>query len=222
MFVYLVTNKVNGKKYVGQHSGLDLQKYWKKHAYRALASPTDRVRAIYSAIRKYGLENFEIKPLVIVGTKEDLNYYEIELIRVLKTKAPSGYNLTDGGDGVSNPSQETRQKMSESQTGKTQSEETKLKRSQSLRGQKRSEETKRRMSEAQMGNKNCLGRVESEETRQKKSKAHLGNKYALGAVRSPEYLKALSERFKGRKFTPEHRRKLSEAAKNRRKAIQIQ
>jgi group I intron endonuclease len=157
MFVYIVINKVNDKKYIGQHSGADIQKYWRKHVYRALASPTNRVRAIYSAIRKYGAENFEIKPLVIVGTKEDLNFYEKSLIKVFGTKSPGGYNLTDGGDGVANPSEESRRKMSESHLGKKQTEDTIKKRADKIKGLKRSEETKHKMSQAQIGNQNCLG-----------------------------------------------------------------
>jgi group I intron endonuclease len=215
MFVYLVSNKINGKKYVGQHSGPDLQRYWKKTIYRALRGSDDRVRSLYLAIRKYGPDNFEIKPLVIVGTREELNYYEIGMIRALNTKSPEGYNLTDGGDGIFNLSQESRQKMSESHTGKKQSEETKSKRIASLRGLKRSEETKLRMSQAQLGNKNCLGREVSKDTREKIAKKNLGNRSAVGAVRTPEYCAAISKRQQGRKFSDTTRARMSASAKKR-------
>jgi group I intron endonuclease len=216
MFIYLITNKINGKQYVGQHSGNNLQRYWNKHVNRALSNTSDSVRALYGAVQKYGPESFEIEPLILLKIKEQLDVYEKVFIQALNTKAPNGYNLTDGGDGVFNPSQETRLKMSQAQLGKRQSEETKLKRAEKLRGQKRTEETKKKMSDALLGNQNCLGRFESEETRRKKSVAHKGNKYAQGAFRSEEYRKKLSDIFKGRKFSDETRKKMSIAAKNRR------
>jgi group I intron endonuclease len=215
MFVYLVTNKINGKKYVGQHSGSNLQRYWDRHVRMALASPTDRVRAIYSAIRKYGADSFEIEPLLIVDTKEEMDFHEIDLIKRLNTKVPHGYNLTDGGDGVLNPSQESRQKMSDSHKGKKQSEETKRKRAEKLTGQKRSEETKKKMSLAQEGNQNGLGHVKSESARRKISEANMGNKNSVGAVRTPEYLIRLSKRSKGRTFSEDTKRKMSESASTR-------
>jgi group I intron endonuclease len=215
VFVYLITNEINGKGYVGQHSGTDLQKYWDKHKGRALSSTTDEVRALYFAVRKYGQENFKIEPLLIVKTKEEMDFHEIRLIREMGTKAPNGYNLTDGGEGVLNPSEESRRKMSDSHKGKKQSEETKIKRSEKLRGQKRTEETKKRMSLSQIGNQNFLGHTHSEETRKRLSEVNKGNKNAVGAIRTPEYLKALSDRFKGRVFSTETRRRMSVACHKR-------
>ena len=57
--------------------------------------------------------------------------------------------------------------------------------------------------------------VMNEETRQKISKALRGNKNGLGHPCSEEKKKKISEAQKGRKFTEEHRQKLSEAAKKR-------
>src|ERR1700689_4043923 len=144
MFVYLITNKVNGKKYVGQHSGNNLQKYWNITANRALANPGNR-RVLYRAVRKYGIENFEIKPLVIVDNKWEMDLYETGMIRALDLMNPDkGYNLTLGGEGTPGyrPSEETLQKLSDSHKGIFQSEETKQKRAAKIRGLKRSDETK--------------------------------------------------------------------------------
>jgi len=72
-------------------------------------------------------------------------------------------NMTDGGDGMSGwvPSDETKQKISESKTGKKinrtffpkLSEEHKEKIGNAHRGMKRSDETKRKISEGQKGKK---------------------------------------------------------------------
>jgi hypothetical protein len=208
MIVYLITNKINGKKYVGQTS-CSLEYRWKCH--KKISSGCLLMR---QAIKKYGEDNFDVKPIVITN-EEGANYYERQLIKIWNTKTPNGYNLTDGGEGVLNPSVETRQRMREAQLGNKQSEHTIAKRAKKLRGKIRTEETKLKMSQAQMGNQNSLGRVESEATRKKKSDVNLGNKNAAGAYRSPEYRKKLSDVQKGRKLTPEHKKKLSEAAKRR-------
>jgi hypothetical protein len=95
------------------------------------------------------------------------------------------HNRTDGGEGTSNPSQETREKMSKSSKGnthwlgKTHSIETKEKISQAKKGKNHpmfgktfSAETKAKMSEAHKGNTACLGKTHSTETKAKMSEAH--------------------------------------------------
>jgi group I intron endonuclease len=97
MEVYLVTNKVNGKQYVGQ-TVYTLKRRWSSHG-----SDVKRNRgphALVHAIVKYGKENFSIKTLRFCKTREELNSIEKHFIMKLKTKAPNGYNITDGGDGT--------------------------------------------------------------------------------------------------------------------------
>ena len=60
-------------------------------------------------------------------------------------------NLTDGGEGMSNPSKETRRKMSEARKGLAVSKETRRKLSEAHTGKTRSEETRRKISEARTG-----------------------------------------------------------------------
>lgn len=52
-------------------------------------------------------------------------------------------NMTDGGDGVSNPSEETRKKIALGQLGRKQSDETRLKRSVSHFGKKRPDQSEK-------------------------------------------------------------------------------
>ena len=216
MFIYLVTNRINGKQYIGQTTQ-SVESRWKGHLKKR---PSRHLLGL--AIEKYGSQNFDLRTLIQVGSKEDLNYYERGLISAFNTKAPHGYNLTDGGDGVPNPSNESRLKMSLSHLGHKPSEETLLKKSLALKGRKQSAEAVRKRAISLLGNKNGLGRVVSEETRRKISESNKGNKCALGAFRSPEYRQKLSEIFKGRVFTEETRKRMSEAAKRRtgRKRIQ--
>jgi group I intron endonuclease len=92
MIVYLITNKINGKRYVGQTSKT-LTHRWNIHCR------THHCPVLRKAIDKYGFENFSIEPIVEVSTRELANEFEREYILRYLTRAPNGYNLSDGGDG---------------------------------------------------------------------------------------------------------------------------
>jgi len=123
-------------------------------------------------------------------------------------------NLTDGGEGRSNPSPETREKLRKASTGRIVSEETRRKLSESNKGKifplesrkkmvetrrktdgyKLSEESRKKISEANKG------RVMSEEWRKKiseRNKLRVGEKNPLyGKKRPEEWKKAQSIRIK--------------------------
>ena len=63
------------------------------------------------SIKKYGVENHK-RWVLLHCTKEEYNNFESTWIRKLNSKTPNGYNLTDGEDGVSNPSEEIRIQIS--------------------------------------------------------------------------------------------------------------
>jgi len=65
------------------------------------------------------------------------------------------------------------------------------------------------------GNCNFLGHVHSKEARAKIASAKIGNKNTLGRIQTPEERQKRSDIMKGRKFTAEHKQRLSEAAKSR-------
>jgi group I intron endonuclease len=73
---------------------------------------------VAQAIKKYGLENLTFDVLY-EGCEIDIKQLEIDLIECWETKAPGGYNLTDGGEGTTGwkHSKETREEMSKSRTG---------------------------------------------------------------------------------------------------------
>ncbi len=209
MYVYLVTNKINGKRYIGQHSGDDLNQYWNHCVAAALRCKQDKPH-LYNAVRKYGVINFEIVPLVIVKSKQEMDKYEIGLIRALDTRRPNGYNLTDGGDGQlgRSPSEETRRKISE--TKKSQklhhSEESKQRLREAMAGFQHSDETKQKMSKY----------VKTEDHCRKISKAKMGNKSRLGMKMSEETKKRRLEALDGKIFSEESRIRMSVAQKLRR------
>jgi group I intron endonuclease len=180
LIVYLISNKKNGKKYVGQHAGNDLGVYWRRTVWLAEAGYQGK-RALYRAIRKYGSDNFEVKVLVIVGTKEEMDRYEIGLIRAWDTINPNkGYNITAGGDGSLGVkmSEETRDKMSKSRLGKPMPAKS-----------------KEILQKLNKGNKYALGHKMTEDNFNKLMAAH------IGAKRSDEARQRMSEAHKGKGYT---------------------
>jgi group I intron endonuclease len=116
-WIYAITNLVNGKLYIGQHYGENLQKYLLDKFYRARRHNT---RALDRAIRKYGEQSFVISPLVRATDKSQMDKLEIFFIRTLETqKSIYGYNMTAGGGGHIGEelSRATRDKISASLIG---------------------------------------------------------------------------------------------------------
>ena len=152
-YIYLITNTLNGKIYVGKHSTDNLN-----DGYMGSG------KLIKLAYNKYGIENFTKKILHFAETEEELNDLEIFYIKDLDAKN-NGYNLTDGGDGTIGykMSNESKQKIRESLKGKPShkkgkkcgpmSEETKKKMSESHRGKQMSEEHKQKIRESLTGKK---------------------------------------------------------------------
>ena len=104
--IYKIVCTISSKIYVGKtKQKLDTRMTQHKYDSRK-GSP-----GIGAAIRKYGWENFTIE-IIEECLLESLDEREIFWIAELNSKAPNGYNLTDGGEGLVNPSEETRAKMS--------------------------------------------------------------------------------------------------------------
>jgi hypothetical protein len=161
-------------------------------------------------------------------TEEDAFKHEKYMIAVFgRIDLGTGilYNKTDGGEGPSNPSVETRKKMSEAHKGKTLSEEHKGKISEALKGKTVSAETKRKMSEVSKGEKHPnYGKTFSAETRKKLSEAHKNpseetrrkmSDVRKGKTHSEETKRKVSEANKGRTHSEESRRNMSEAHKGK-------
>ncbi len=92
--IYKVTNKINGKAYVGQTSR-PLKERWRQHC-----ADTKRKFACYKfqkAILEHGKENFEIEQIDTAKTKAEANEKEIHWIKYFDT-ANNGYNVSKGGN----------------------------------------------------------------------------------------------------------------------------
>ena len=134
--VYLIINTKNDKKYVGY------TKYDYIYRYRQHISAGKRgsKKILCKAMRKYGFDNFEIR---LISTARDLKMaklWEERLVFALNTFGKGGYNLTKGGDGSGDHTQEHKEYMRILMTGRIISEDTKKKMSISATGKPKSEE----------------------------------------------------------------------------------
>ena len=146
--VYQHKNKINGKVYIGITSQKPEQR-WGSQGCNYKSSPH-----FYSAIQKYGWDNFEHNILFTDLTKEQACLREQELIKEYNLmNREFGYNSTSGGD-IFTMNEEAKQKISQAMIrnqnglGHPCSEEKKEKISNAQKGRKFTEEHKQKLSEA--------------------------------------------------------------------------
>lgn len=215
MVVYLIVNKINGKRYVGQtiHT---IEQRFRDHKNDKVGS----CRLLYRAFNKHDRDNFDIKILSTCNSIDEMNHRESYYIKILKTLSPNGYNIRSGG-GNSLHSQETKDLISAAQKGEknhmfggTHTEEVRKKISASHIGKKRSKETCEKISliKKEQGISPFLGKHHTEETRKKISEANTGsNNPHFGKNLSKEHKNKISIANKGRKFSQESKKNMSDA-----------
>lgn len=146
----------SGKVYIGITSQAPHKRWGNGSNYRAH-------RYLYAAIKKYGWDNFKHEILFENLSESEAKQKEIELIASHKSNiAAFGYNLTDGGDGI---------------TGYTHTEETRRKIGEALRERFSDPAYRNKVSASRKGTNNPLyGKQLTKEHREKLSVAHLGKK----------------------------------------------
>ncbi len=176
MIIYKITNKINGKCYIGQ-TIYSLAHRWSGHNVERRGCV-----ALQEALKKYGKENFCVEELVQCKSLQELNNTEEYFISYYNCIAPNGYNIEPGGNNKTH-SAETRRKIGLGNKGKIISAKTKIKMSAATKGEKNpfygrkhSSETKLKISIANKGKlsskKNPFyGKTHSPETRLKMSNA---------------------------------------------------
>lgn len=170
MLIYMATNRINGKQYVGQTvSSLKIRKT--KHIREALAESCNSYY-FQRAIKKYGQENFDWKILhEDVINIDNLNRLEIFYIGYYDT-FKNGYNLTEGGGGKVGciVSIETRKILARINKGKKHTKKSKLKMSMARRGKNNPMYGVRLCGK----DNHMYGKHFSEEAKRKNSEAHMG------------------------------------------------
>jgi len=143
--IYRISHRDSEKSYVGQSK--DIFNRWKSHSNFA----RKKLSYISSALKLYGLESFRFE-VIEECSLEELNGREVYWISYFNCLSPNGYNLTSGGGQGTTLSEETRNKISESnkkaQKGKIFSKEHGQKISKALKGRTISEDWKKKLSEA--------------------------------------------------------------------------
>jgi group I intron endonuclease len=147
MLIYKITNKVNGRCYVGQTTG-SLAKRWAEHQSYARRGKTT---PLYDSMRKHGFSNFVCEILETVMFRKELNLRECYFTDLLHAFYPEGYVLKKGSGREAECSIETRSRISRVTKGRTVSNETRKKISETLKGRVMSEEVKKKISEANIG-----------------------------------------------------------------------
>lgn len=90
--IYIITNTVNAKQYVGITN--DLDRRWRRHRN----AKDDQL--LHRAILKNGLDAFVFTHFADAFDADAAKSIERMLIAEHNTFAPHGYNLTEGGDGT--------------------------------------------------------------------------------------------------------------------------
>ena len=212
-YIYKTTNLVNGKIYIGQHKSTQFDKLYCGSGSLFL-----------KALEKYGRDSFTCEMLEACNSFEELNEREKYYISLYDSMNKTlGYNLTEGGQGISGYKHDfkskrkisvnnakywsgkklssvTIDKLSKSHIGKQQSIETRLKRSEALRGHDYWGPSQSPMK----------GKSHSVESRKKMSISHLGQEPSnKGSLSSIEVRQKVSKLTKEAMSRPEVKAKLS-------------
>lgn len=124
--IYKITNKINGKCYIGQATrgfdkrytskGKDIEKVYNFYK-KSKENKRYYNKHLFSAIEKYGIENFDVcKNYDIAFSKQELDIKEKYYIEQFDCIA-NGYNLDLGGSSGKH-SEETKEKLREIHLGK--------------------------------------------------------------------------------------------------------
>lgn len=94
-FIYVITNDVNGKQYVGK-TNFSLERRFREHISDSKKDRCNK-RPLYSAMNKYGIEHFHIEQLEECCAEDSAEREEYWIAK-LNTYGHTGYNATKGGD----------------------------------------------------------------------------------------------------------------------------
>ena len=174
MLIYKITNKLNGKVYIGQTTKtLDIRR--KGHIQAAKDGINHH---LYNAMNKYGIENFEFEEVCKANSKSELNYLEAKYI-IEYDSVRNGYNMGYGGDNNVMDSPIVKEKHDNIMRN----EDVRLKISQSMKQYRQenpfSETHRKKISEKLKGNKHFAGHHITDEHKEALNKSHYKKVYCI-------------------------------------------
>ena len=193
--IYVLTNIVNGKVYIGQTWNLASDRMG-KDGYGYKNSPY-----IFNAIQKYGTDKFEYEVLAQCCDQESADYLEDYFVVQYNSRNNKiGYNIKKGGSAGKH-SEETKAKISESMKNKVWSPEVLANRDRALRLRKGE---KRPPKSPEVIENHVAVMI----------KWHAEHEHPMTGRHHTEEAKIkISEANKGKIISDEHRKKMSESRK---------
>lgn len=171
----------------------------------------------HSIVCKYGAENIRVI-FILCSSEEEAFAKERELIKFYRSIGVKLINMTDGGEGMSNPSPEIRAKLSAARKGNKHNI-----------GRKHSKEIREKLSKLRLGKKckkETIEKIRNAQKERKLSPEHIAAlkkswqnperiKAAKGKFCAPHSLAKMNAATRGKPKSPEHRAKLSKSLKGK-------
>lgn len=185
-YIYKITNKINGKVYIGQTMRNIKERF---NEYQSLKTNP----YLKKSFNKHGIDNFSFEVIHETKNLSELNDLEILYIKQFdSTNRGKGYNLDAGGRNAS-PSQETLAKMSAAHKGRKQTADW----------------TEKRIAKAGSADAKKYGSPKTEEEKLAMSEKGKGeNAYWFGKKRDPEMVARMAATKTGVKMNPDAKREL--------------
>ena len=116
MYIYKITNKKNGKSYIGQ-SCRNPEVRWEEHVKSSLSTDEKQKNYLQNAIKEYGWDNFKPEIIEVIPIEKGQSFLdEREVFYILEFQTfhqwGKGYNLTLGGSGTKGSSCKSERKKS--------------------------------------------------------------------------------------------------------------
>jgi group I intron endonuclease len=142
--IYCITNKLNGKKYIGQTTRTVKQRF----AAHMCSKGKNGCRLLNAAILKYGRDAFSVEIIDVAHSQRQLDSLEVAAIEQYRTMSRAiGYNIAPGGSGGKQSPETITLRVSKTK-GQKRSQEFCETVSKNRKGCKHSDEAKEKLAEA--------------------------------------------------------------------------
>jgi len=185
--IYIITNKVNAKQYIGMTN--NISKRWREHIKADGGCP-----ALHAAIHKYGIGSFVLTVIANSYDRESACSVERLLIAEHNTKSPHGYNIARGGEGG---------------IGRPWTPEERNTRNFGMRGKKHTDASKEKNRKSNTGNR--IGWRHTEESKAKMSASKIGKSNGGHSPETKAKMSAVKMGKNGWRHTDEARAKMTAA-----------